>query len=354
MSHREHIARWRILAFLTLLGLCAVVAKESYYDILGVAKDADDRAIKKAYREMALKWHPDKNPDNREAAEKRFREVAEAYEVLSNADRRRSYDAGGSGVEGHGGFSGFGGSGFDFGGFGNFKDPKDLFKEMFGNADPFADFSKFFSDVHTFEETVGGSGDDGAALEKLEQALCDFYNEVGQPEKGQLEQVRKVLQMPKWAGREEKMYSNLKKKYTEKVHVEPLQKLRKAFDELSQARRSSGGNSGFGEFGNMDFGGFGGDFGGFGDLFGGGGFKMSGGMGGMGGSSTVMFSSSFSTSSGGKTVKSETRIENGKRVTKTIESDASGTRATMEEQNGNRIKRTSGSRTAEQLGHEEM
>eukprot|EP00913_Durusdinium_trenchii_P033750 g31594.t1 len=98
-----------------------------------------------------------------------------------------------------------------------------------------------------------------------------------------------------------------------------------------------------------------GSFGGLGDLG-----NMFGGFGGGGGASTVMFSSSFSSSSGGKTTKTETRYENGKRVTKTIESDASGTRAMMEEEQNGRsraerhgtvvlIRRTSGSKPAEQL-----
>eukprot|EP00440_Ansanella_granifera_P038778 gb/GFBE01042077.1/.p1 GENE.gb/GFBE01042077.1/~~gb/GFBE01042077.1/.p1 ORF type:complete len:363 (+),score=119.18 gb/GFBE01042077.1/:1-1089(+) len=351
----RHLALTALLVLaccgLQVAGKAAKENKESYYDILGVAKDADDRAIKKAYREMALKWHPDKNPDNREAAEQRFRQVAEAYEVLSDAKRRKNYDAGGSGAEGAGGFD-F--SGFDFGGFGRggFKDPKDLFKEMFGNEDPFADFSKFFSEVHTFEETVGSEEDVDEAMENLEKALCDFYKEVGQPEKGELDQVRKVLQMKKWKGKEDKLLSSLKKKYWEK-HSQPVSKLKKAVDELISARGSSGGGGGGGGFGG-GFGGFkmdgfdmGGGFGDLGSMFG----NMGGMGGGMGGGSS--FSFSMSTSSGGKTVKTETRIENGKRVTKKIEKDSSGTRATLEEQQGNRIKRTSGSRPAEQLGHDD-
>eukprot|EP00442_Polarella_glacialis_P037566 CAMPEP_0115081624 /NCGR_PEP_ID=MMETSP0227-20121206/19389_1 /TAXON_ID=89957 /ORGANISM="Polarella glacialis, Strain CCMP 1383" /LENGTH=374 /DNA_ID=CAMNT_0002469503 /DNA_START=70 /DNA_END=1194 /DNA_ORIENTATION=+ len=335
----------------TLVADAKEESKESYYDVLGVPKDVEEKAIKSAYRKMALKWHPDKNPDNREAAEHRFREVAEAYEVLSNAERRKSYDRGGSGDAagkdfGFGG--GGGGGGFDFGGFGGgFKDPKDLFKEMFGDSDPFADFSKFFSDVQFSEETVGG--DDGAALENLEKAISSFYREVGQADKGQPDQVRQVLQNPKWKGKEHKLLGGLKKKYGGAEHAAFLSKLEKAFDELKGSRGGGGGGgfgSGFdmGGFGNM--GGFGG-MGGFGDFFGGGGFDMNN-MGG--GGSTVMFSSSFSSSSDGKTVKKETRMENGKRVTKTIESDAEGTRATLEEQEGNRIKRQTGTRGPEQLG----
>ena len=108
------------------------MAKRDYYEILGVSKSAPLEEIKKAYRKQALKYHPDKNPDNKEAEEK-FKEAAEAYEVLSNADKRRRYDQFGHAGMGHsgGGFSGggmtmedifnqFGDIFSDFGGFGGF------------------------------------------------------------------------------------------------------------------------------------------------------------------------------------------------------------------------------------------
>ena len=65
---------------------------KDYYAILGVPKDADEAALKKAYKKQALKWHPDRNPDNKTAAEAKFKEVAEAYEVLSDKNKRAIYD----------------------------------------------------------------------------------------------------------------------------------------------------------------------------------------------------------------------------------------------------------------------
>jgi molecular chaperone DnaJ len=84
------------------------MAKRDYYDVLGVPKGADDAAIKKAYRKLAIKYHPDKNPDNKEAEEK-FKEAAEAYEVLSDKDKRARYDRFGHAGMGQGGGGGFSG-----------------------------------------------------------------------------------------------------------------------------------------------------------------------------------------------------------------------------------------------------
>ncbi len=87
------------------------MAKRDYYEILGVDKSASADEIKKAYKKVAIKYHPDRNPDNKEAEEK-FKEAAEAYEVLSDADKRARYDQfGHDGVNGAGGFGGFGGFG---------------------------------------------------------------------------------------------------------------------------------------------------------------------------------------------------------------------------------------------------
>ena len=90
--------------------------KRDYYEVLGVEKNADADTIKKAYRKAAIKYHPDKNPGDKEA-EERFKEAAEAYDVLSNEDKRARYDRFGhagmnSPGDGAGGFGGFGAGGF--------------------------------------------------------------------------------------------------------------------------------------------------------------------------------------------------------------------------------------------------
>ncbi|MCW5626047.1 MAG: DnaJ domain-containing protein, partial [Burkholderiales bacterium] len=68
------------------------MAKRDYYEVLGVNRDASDEDIKKSYRKLAMKFHPDRNPDNKDAEEK-FKEAKEAYEVLSDASKRQAYDS---------------------------------------------------------------------------------------------------------------------------------------------------------------------------------------------------------------------------------------------------------------------
>lgn len=99
--------------------------KRDYYEVLGVSKSANESEIKKAYRKLALKYHPDKNPDDTEA-EGMFKEAAEAYEVLSDADKRARYDR--FGHAGMGGGSGFGGGGM------NMEDIFSQFGDVFGSA----------------------------------------------------------------------------------------------------------------------------------------------------------------------------------------------------------------------------
>jgi len=142
----------KLLLVLVVL-LSVVVADVDYYRILGLKRNAKEKDIKKAYRKMALQWHPDKHTgeDEKATAQKKFQEVAEAYEVLSDPEKKRIYDQVGSeGLKrgGGGGDSGGGGGqgGFNFGGFqGGFpggakfnfqqqqRDPFDMFKDFFGN-----------------------------------------------------------------------------------------------------------------------------------------------------------------------------------------------------------------------------
>lgn len=143
---------------------------QDYYKLLGVEKNATDAQIKSAYKKMALKYHPDRNPNNSEEASKKFKQVSEAYEVLSDSNKRAIYDqygeeglkmggggAGGPGGAGMGGgFGGFPGgaaggfpgggfSSFSFGGPGGAKagggfrpsDPNDIFASLFGGNSPF-------------------------------------------------------------------------------------------------------------------------------------------------------------------------------------------------------------------------
>ncbi|KAL2775560.1 dnaJ-like protein subfamily B member 7 [Daubentonia madagascariensis] len=114
-----------------------------YYEVLGVQRYASPEDIKKAYHKVALKWHPDKNPENKEEAERKFKEVAEAYEVLSNDEKRDIYDK-------------YGKEGLNGGGESHFEDeceygftfhkPDDVFKEIFGQRDPFS--------FHFFEDSL--------------------------------------------------------------------------------------------------------------------------------------------------------------------------------------------------------
>lgn len=117
------------------------MGKRDYYDILGVSRNASKDELKKAYRKMAIKYHPDKNPDDKESEEK-FKEAAEAYEILSDDQKRARYDQ-----FGHAGVSGAAGGGFS--GFSNIEDIFSSFGDIFGGH---------FSSFGGFGDTFGSSG----------------------------------------------------------------------------------------------------------------------------------------------------------------------------------------------------
>ena len=103
------------------------VAKRDYYEVLSVSRDCDEQTLKTSYRKLALQYHPDRNPGNREAEEK-FKEAAEAYAVLSDTQKRTAYDR-----FGHQGLQSAAGGGFDPGNF----DLSDILGEFFGFGDMF-------------------------------------------------------------------------------------------------------------------------------------------------------------------------------------------------------------------------
>lgn len=110
------------------------MAAKDYYEILGVVKGATGDEIKKAYRRLAMKWHPDRNPGNKEAEEK-FKEIQEAYATLSDDQKRKLYDQ--LGAEGYSQAAQGGGASGGFGGFGDFSDLEDIFGQFFGGGSPF-------------------------------------------------------------------------------------------------------------------------------------------------------------------------------------------------------------------------
>lgn len=140
--------------------------KRDYYEVLGVGRNASDEEIKRAYRKLAVKFHPDKNPEDPNAEEK-FKELGEAYDVLMDADKRAAYDR-----FGHTAFAQ--GGGFGRGGF---HDPFDIFREAFGGAGG-GIFETFFGGAGPQEDRQRGSDLRYDMQIKLEEAAFGVEKEI--------------------------------------------------------------------------------------------------------------------------------------------------------------------------------
>lgn len=135
------------------------MSRPDYYELLGVSRDASEKQIKKAYRKLALRWHPDKNQNNREEAEKKFKDLSEAYSVLTDPQKRKIYDRyGHSGLETGGTESTPGG--FEFHHF-DFADAEEIFRMFFGGRDPFAMFMDEDRDFFGFGQPFEGFSSQG-------------------------------------------------------------------------------------------------------------------------------------------------------------------------------------------------
>jgi molecular chaperone DnaJ len=135
------------------------MAKKDFYEVLGLQKGASDDEIKKAFRKLAIKYHPDKNQGDKEAEEK-FKEINEAYQVLSDPEKKARYDQYGDADFGAGGYGGYGAEGYDFSDFGGFGD---IFDSFFGGGGgrrrkggPEKGNDLEYTITLTFEEAVAG------------------------------------------------------------------------------------------------------------------------------------------------------------------------------------------------------
>lgn len=139
---------------------------KDYYEILGVPRDADERVIKKQFRNLAMKYHPDKNPDT----EEKFQEISKAYEVLSDPEKRKQYDLGGEDYVNRGGGGGGGGSGGGFHGGGGIN-MEDVFSSFFGGnmKGSFGPGSHFSFNGQNFGGGFGGGGGGGGGFNQRQR-----------------------------------------------------------------------------------------------------------------------------------------------------------------------------------------
>src|SRR3989344_864691 len=180
-----------------------MAAKSDYYDILGISKGASADEIKKAYRKQALEWHPDRHRDDKEAAEKRFKEINEAYQILSDSQKKAAYDqfghdafAPGGGFRGAGGFSG--GSPFGQAQQGRWGPFTYSYTTSGGDGSPFAGYD--FSDpFDIFESFFGGSAFGNRQRKSVPRygIVIDFMEAVkGVEKEGEIEGKRRKIKIP--------------------------------------------------------------------------------------------------------------------------------------------------------------
>ncbi len=313
------------------------VTSDDYYRVLGVPRDCEASQVKKHYRKLAMHWHPDKN--KAPEAEANFKIIAEAYEVLSNEDARVKYDAGGKDAlkpenqqqQHRGGGSPFG---FNFG-----RSAQDIFKDAFDGKDPFENFEEFFGDNFVEEVIL----EDGAAPSGAVQKCEDESGIVATDEKGQNYRCAEAKQFCNNAQLAEKC-----KRTCGKCPSPPrgtdLGGQGSLHDRLRRRNAGAPMGGGFGALHEM-MSGMGGGLGAGGGR--GGSFSSSFSFSSSSSSFSSFSSSSSSSSSGGVSERTETVIENGKRVTKTIRTGADGeTRASIEESEGGVTRKRSGIKKA--------
>ncbi|OGM14137.1 hypothetical protein A3D84_03505 [Candidatus Woesebacteria bacterium RIFCSPHIGHO2_02_FULL_42_20] len=169
-------------------------AKADYYNILGVSKGASADELKKAYRKQALEWHPDRHKDDKEAAEKRFKEINEAYQVLSDPKKKQAYDQFGHQAFTQGG--GFGG-GSPFGQAGQYGPFTYTYTTNGGGGNPFASFD-FGDPFDIFEQFFGGGSPFRRARAKPRYSISvDFEDAVkGVAKEVQIEGKKRKIKIP--------------------------------------------------------------------------------------------------------------------------------------------------------------